>query len=56
MGRRQTRETRQARVEKLHLDVDRSGVIVAQAVTESTGDDAPTGVGLIEQVDREFAW
>lgn len=39
---------------KLHLGVDRSGVIVAQAVTESTGDDATTGVVLIEQVDRDF--
>jgi|TARA_B100002003_G_C14004959_1_gene485016 hypothetical protein len=29
-------------------------VIVAQAVTESTGDDATTGVGLIEQVGRDF--
>ena len=36
---------------KLHLGVDRSGVIVAQALTEPTADDATRGVGLIEQVD-----
>ena len=29
---------------KLHLGVDRCGVIVAQAVTESTADDATTGM------------
>jgi len=40
---------------KLHLGVDRSGMIVAQAVTESTGDDATTGVVLIEQVDTDLA-
>ena len=32
---------------KLHLGVDRSGVIVAQALTEPTADDATTGVGLV---------
>ena len=31
---------------KLHLGVDRSGVIVAQALTEPTADDATTGGGL----------
>ena len=36
---------------KLHLGVDRSGVIVAQALTEPTADDATTGIGLVEQVD-----
>ncbi len=35
---------------KLHLGVDRSGVIVAHALTEATVDDATTGVDLIEAV------
>ena len=30
---------------KLHLGVDRAGVIVAQAITDPTADDATTGVG-----------
>ena len=33
---------------KLHLGVDRSGVIVAHTLTEATADDATTGVGLAE--------
>ena len=33
---------------KLHLGVDRSGVIVAQALTEGHVDDATTGVTLVE--------
>ena len=33
---------------KLHLGVDRSGVIVAQALTEGHVDDATTGITLIE--------
>jgi IS5 family transposase len=32
---------------KLHLGVDRSGVIVAHALTESTVDDATVGIDLI---------
>ena len=40
---------------KLHLGVDRPGVIVAQAVTEPTVDDATTGIGLVEQVDGDIA-
>jgi hypothetical protein len=40
---------------KLHLGVDRAGVIVAQAVTESTIDDATVGIELIESVDDELA-
>ena len=32
---------------KLHLGVDRSGVIVAQALTEATVDDATVGIELI---------
>ena len=40
---------------KLHLGVDRSGVIVAHALTEPTVDDATTGIGLIEAVDDDIA-
>ena len=40
---------------KLHFGVDRSGGIVAQAVTEPTADDATTGISLIEQVDGDIA-
>ena len=40
---------------KLHLGVDRSGVIRAQAVTESTVDDATTGRNLVEHVAGQVA-
>lgn len=40
---------------KLHLGVDRGGVIVAQAVTDSMGDDATTGVGLLDEVTGVIA-
>ena len=33
---------------KLHLAVDRAGVIVAHALTEPTVDDATIGIDLIE--------
>ena len=36
---------------KLHLGVDRSGVIVARALTEASVDDATTGITLIEATD-----
>ena len=36
---------------KLHLGVDRSGVIVAQALTDEHLDDATVGVTLIDAVD-----
>ena len=36
---------------KLHCGVDRSGVIVARALTEASVDDATTGITLIEAVD-----
>ena len=36
---------------KRHLGVDRSGVIVARALTEARVDDATTGITLIEAVD-----
>ena len=35
---------------KLHLGVDHAGVIVAQALTDSAGDDASTGIDLIETI------
>ena len=40
---------------KLHLGVDGSGAIVAHALTESTVDDAMTGIGLIAAVDDDIA-
>ncbi len=40
---------------KLHLGVDRLGTIVTYALTDSTGDDATTGVGLIQAVDDDIA-
>ena len=36
---------------KLHLGVDRSGVIVAHALTEATVDDATTAIELIPTLD-----
>ena len=39
---------------KLHLGVDRSGVIVAQALTEGHVDDATTGITLIETTDGDL--
>ena len=40
---------------KRHFCVDRSGVIIAPAVTEPTADAATTGISLIEQVDGDIA-
>ena len=40
---------------KLHLGVDRSGVIVAQALTEANVDDATTAIELINAVDGGVA-
>jgi len=40
---------------KLHLGVNRSGVIVAQALTDATADDALTGIRLIRAVDGDVA-
>ena len=40
---------------KRHFGVDRSGVIIAPAVTEPTADAATTGISLIEQVDGDIA-
>ena len=40
---------------KLHLGVDRSGVIVAQALTKATVDDATTGIHLMDVVAGDLA-
>jgi IS5 family transposase len=40
---------------KLHLGVDRSGVIIAHALTEGTVDDATTAIALIKAVDGGIA-
>jgi hypothetical protein len=40
---------------KLHLGVDGSGAIVAQALTDAHVDDATTGVTLIDAVDGEIS-
>ena len=40
---------------KLHLGVDRSGVIVAQALTDAHVDDATTAVNLISAVDGDIS-
>ena len=39
---------------KLHVGVDHTGVIVAHALTDATGDDATTGVELIEAVNDDI--
>ena len=39
----------------LHVGVDHTGVIVAHALTDATGDDATTGVELIEAVNDDIA-
>jgi IS5 family transposase len=36
---------------KLHLGVDRSGVIIAEVLTDGNADDARTAVGLIDEMD-----
>ena len=40
---------------KLHVGVDQAGVIVAHALTDATGDDATTGVELIEAIGDDIA-
>ena len=37
------------------VGVDHTGVIVAHALTDATGDDATTGVELIEAVNDDIA-
>ena len=39
---------------KLHLGVDQTGVILAHALTDGTGDDATTGLQLITAVDGDL--
>jgi hypothetical protein len=39
---------------KLHLGVDETGIIVAQALTNSNVDDATTGVTLVDDVTKEI--
>ena len=40
---------------KLHLGVDRSGVIIAQALTDAHADDAVAGIALVEATDSDLA-
>jgi transposase len=40
---------------KLHLGVDRSGLVVAQALTDEHLDDATIGVTLIDAVDGDLS-
>ena len=37
---------------KLHLGVDRSGVIIAEVLTDGNADDARTALGLIDEMDE----
>ncbi len=37
---------------KLHLGVDRSGVIIAEVLTDGEADDARTALGLIDEMDE----
>jgi hypothetical protein len=40
---------------KLHLGVDRSGVIVAETLTHGSADDAKTALDLIDEVEDDIA-
>ena len=40
---------------KLHVAVNRSGVIIAEVLTEATLDDATTGIDLVAAVDGDMA-
>lgn len=40
---------------KLHLDVDRSGMVIAKVLTDGNVDDARTALDLIDEVDRDIA-
>jgi hypothetical protein len=40
---------------KLHLGVDRSGMILAEVLTDGHADDARTALGLIDEVDGDMA-
>ncbi len=39
---------------KLHLGVDRTGVILAQALTDGSADDAKAALGLIDSIEGEI--
>ena len=52
MGCGEIWRTGEARLKTRHLGVDRSGVIVARALTEASVDDATTGITLIEATDN----
>ena len=39
---------------KLHLGVDQSGVILVHTLPEATGDDATTGLDLLNAVEGSF--
>jgi len=39
---------------KLHLGVDRSGVIITEILTDANADDARTALGLIDEVDGDM--
>jgi len=39
---------------KLHIGVDQAGVIVAQELTDATGDDASTGLRLLDEVKPDI--
>jgi hypothetical protein len=41
--------------QKLHLGVDRCGLIVAHALTDATIDDATVGIDLIEAAAGDIA-
>ena len=56
MGRGETRETWQARLEEAPSGCrPLSGVIFAHALTEAAVDDATTGIRLIEATDGDLA-
>ena len=40
---------------KLHLGVDRAGMIQAQGLTDSSGDDAKTGIKIIKKIKGKLA-
>jgi IS5 family transposase len=40
---------------KLHLGVDRSGVIIAEVLTDGNADDARNALGLIDKIDGDIA-
>jgi hypothetical protein len=55
MGGCETRRAGRRGWKKLHLGVDRSGVIVAHALTEASVDDATRAIELIRAVGGSLA-